>query len=588
MKRFLILSLVLLCIAYQYTFSQILVLDENIITFDKLSKTIIPFSASVQPSVKIEPSLEGKYALAVANGKGTLTFAAPVPAGAYTITLTASGQTAVATWKVLPTALDPKSMKSLAGMKQYYGKRLVLRTRLPREAEIPLQQFKIDYQLGNEPLVKDNPYSESWTGPNIPASARTVKAAVVWVYPLTGERVALWQRDIEPEQEAPEISCANTSLRYEFDAKANTYMLFVNGISVDYEVPIDADNSIPDASKSVKATLQNVQADVASLDYASADFGLRVYRGDEPDPTARWSANEATFKIVESKYDAVSGSFPLKIQMRDLPASGTNVRGTIAVRVQASVVNAKAGKTEQSHSAPCVLAVDIPINTDKTIAEGAPILTTKTMTLPADVFLKHQPWLSERFKKMDFDVFYADVTTIEALHHALTPRPERTPALEQAEQECTNADEIKKRIWNKRFVPQALIDGGHSIKDCELVKEYYSALASYVPVTQVAMLVSKPKVGKPLELLGALALKSQRVAGRDVVDMMAPLKAYSSDETKNISLNGSSLFDMLVKQLTVLEQSVLERKVTVETQELIPLQNTNKAVLSDKKKAKSK
>jgi hypothetical protein len=85
-----------------------------------------------------------------------------------------------------------------------------------------------------------------------------------------------------------------------------------------------------------------------------------------------------------------------------------------------------------------------------------------------------------------------------------------------------------------------------------------------------------------------LLAHSKEVAGRDVVDMMAPLKAYSSDETKNISLNGSSLFDMLVKQLTALEQSVLERKVTVETQELIPLQNTNKAMLSDKKKAKSK
>jgi hypothetical protein len=102
------------------------------------------------------------------------------------------------------------------------------------------------------------------------------------------------------------------------------------------------------------------------------------------------------------------------------------------------------------------------------------------------------------------------------------------------------------------------------------------------------MLASKPKVGKPLELLGALALKSQRVAGRDVVDMIAPLKVYSADETKNISLNGTSLFDMLVKQLTALEQSVLERKVTVETQELITLQSTNKAMPSGKKKAKSK
>jgi hypothetical protein len=220
---------------------------EKIITFDKLQKTIIPllFPCS-QPIVKIETNLAG-YKLETINRKRALVFDKPVPAGVYTITLTSGGLsenidvkiepnlagykletvngecalvfdkpvaagvyaitltrgglTENIEWRVLTTALDPKSMPSLASMKLYHSKRLSLRATLPREAEIPLQQFKIDYQIDNDAPVQNNAFSESWSGPYIPASARIVKAAVVWIYPITGERVILWQREIEPQQE---------------------------------------------------------------------------------------------------------------------------------------------------------------------------------------------------------------------------------------------------------------------------------------------------------------------------------------------------------------------------------------------------
>ncbi len=220
---------------------------EKFITFDKLQKTIIPllFPCS-QPIVKIETNLAGYkletinrkralvfdkpipagvytitltsgglsenievkiqpnlagYKLETVNGECALVFDKPVAAGVYTITFTSGGLTENIEWRVLPTALDPKSMPSLSSLKWYYGKRLSFRAKLPNEAELPLQQFKIDYQMGNDAPVQNNAYSESFIGPHIPASARIVKAAVVWVDPMTGERVILWQREFEPQQE---------------------------------------------------------------------------------------------------------------------------------------------------------------------------------------------------------------------------------------------------------------------------------------------------------------------------------------------------------------------------------------------------
>jgi hypothetical protein len=480
-------------------------------------------------------------------------------------------------WRVLTTTLDPKSLKSLATMKLYYGKRLSFRSKLPAEAELPLQQFKIDYQIGNEAPVQKNPYSEIWTGPNIPASARIVKAAIVWTYPMTGERVSLWQCEIEPQQEAPEIACGNTSLRYEFDEKTNTYTLLSDAIYVDYDVPIDADNSDLTSSKSIKATLADVQGGIPFIDYASIDTKLIVYRGDEQDE------NVPKLKLVEGRYDATSGRFFIKIQMSRLPASGTSVRGSIDIKTEASIINRKVGVSSKSQFSSCVFAINLATNLNKSVAESDPMMETKEVSVTADVILKRQHWLSEKFKKLDFDVFYADVATVKAIHNILTPSPERTPALEVAEQECTNTDAIKKRISKRQPIPQALIDEGGSSKDCELVKQYYSALAGYEPVQQVAMLVSKAQNGKNPELLGALALRSQRVVRKDVVDLLAPIKVYSVEEAKAFVFNGTSLFDALTKQIATLDQSVIERKVMIETYELVSKSTSQKGTSTKRK-----
>ncbi|MFY7999445.1 MAG: hypothetical protein ACOVSW_12680 [Candidatus Kapaibacteriota bacterium] len=569
MKRFWAVLLAIFWIAISTSLAQIVSIDDKIITFDKLSKTVISFITDKKPTVKIEPSLEGQYSLAFNDGKGTLTFAKPVSAGAYSIHLSSGGKTATAIWKVLPTTLSPISMKTLAGLNLYYGKRLSLRSKLFNEAELPLQQFKIDYQFGDEPPIKDNTFSESWTGPNIPANAKKIRLAIVWIYPPTGERVSLFTKEVSPEQTPPEIICAGATVRSEFDASTNSYMLFTNSINVDYEMPMDADNKDPLSSKSIKATLQDVQAGVASLDYQDSDFQLRVYRGSEPIQTSPWTPNSATFKLVESRYDAMSGNFPLKIQMSNLPANGTSVRGTFVVKANAGIINKQAGISAESSSPPCVFTLDIPINTNKALTDGAPILETKTVSVSADIFLKRQSWFADRMKILDFDVFAADDATVRAISNAITPRPERGDALNAAEERCTNSDEIKKRISKKLPVPQAMIDEGGSPQDCERVKAFYSVSANYTPISQVVMLVSKPKAGTPSQLLGALALVKSASGTVAEQFIASPYKIYNADELKTTNLNGTTLHTLLMQQLATIEKNIIERKVMVETTEIV-------------------
>lgn len=592
MNRIVVVLAVLLCTSSTLSLAQTLSIDEKIITFDKLSKTVIPFTASVQPTtVTTEPSLEGQYTLSFADGKGTITFDKPMQAGSYIIRLSANGKTAATTWNVLPSKMDARSMRSLASLKLYYGKRLYLRSRLPAEAELPLQQFKIDYQFGSEAPKENNTYSESWTGPYIPASATKVRTSIVWVYPMTGERVPIFTKETKPEQTPPDISCLNNTANLtKYDAPTNTYFLEIRGISVDFEVPLDADITDANASKSIRATLADVKAEPASLDYNSAEFVLRVYRDDEPVPESSWTANPSTFRIVKADYDSASGAFPITIAISGLPPFGTELRGTIAVKTEATIVNQKAGVSARVSSI-CVVSLNLPINAhipdtakiaamQRAAKEYIPT-TTKTVRLAGSEFLKRQYWLSSRLRNQDFSLFTANEATIQTVRNIVSPPPIRTPALELAEQQCTTTNDIKNRFSKHQPVPQALIDDGGDPPACETVQLYYAQVKAFEAVRHVVMLVSKPKGGKAAELLGALALSGHagmfRLIIRDT-DLAVPLHIYSLEDLKALHIDGSTtLFDMLAKQLTNLNAGLLERNVTVETTEVVPVSGKGSA-----------
>ncbi len=588
MKRFLAIAVAVFfamqSFAVQSLSAQFIPRDESrIFTFDKLSKTIIPLDAASQPSVKVEPAVPG-FSVQATNGKYAIVVDKPVSAGQYAVSITSGGITQNVEWRVLPTSLEAKSMRSLAGTKFYFGKRISLRNRLPAEAELPLQQFKIDYQIGNDKPVTDNSYSEFWIGPNIPASARTVKFSIVWVYPQTGERVALFAREATPEQTPPEISCATALAEFNrYDAKTNTYFVDVKGISVDHEVPIDADNTDISISKSLRATLSNVEGEPVTIDYNAAETALRPYNNGEADVRSRWLLSAATVSIVNSAYDSSTGIFPVTLAIKGIEPSSTELRGAIALQTKAKIVNRKAGVSASSFSPPCVVAINLPVNRhlnktkreelmEQVAATYAPT-TEKSVRLSGEEFLRRQSWLAERIKKMSFSVITANEAITSAVRTLVNPLPQRTPALEIAEQECTNTDDIKKRIMKGQPVPQTLIEEGGSVRDCERVQEYYRQVAAHKRIQHIAMLIERKKDGSLGEVLGALAL--EKAGNNDLLitdrTLASPLKIWSADELKALQLHNGSLYDSLQQQITDVGKGIIERNVSLETTEFVPL-----------------
>ncbi len=678
MKRFWAVFLAIFWIAISTSLAQVVSIDEKIITFDKLSKTVIPFVADKKPTVKIEPNLDGQYTLTFAKNSGTLTFVKPVPEGAYTITLASGGKTVKAIWTVLPTSLDPKSVKTLAGLKLFYGRRLSLRSRLLEKAELPLQQFKIDYQFGNEKPNTNNPYSNDWVGQYIPASAKKVKVSIVWIYPPTGERVPLFTKDITPEQIPPDISCNPVAeMKMSTPTSLNGFQIAIKGISVDYELPLDADNRDPSASKSIKATLSDIEPlGDAEINYNSSDTQIRIYDGDIPDPTSTWMATASSFSIVQGSLDVSTGQFPITIQVKDLPNSPAHqsriLRGTIAIKAGAKVVNRKAGAAAASSSS-CVVNINIPYqfgsNDSANVAtqalkkkneelareeKPAPMLDSAlrapalcadcpatiakypfwrvtsptlreeiqayfirvgrklpTKPLGAEVPLiingevkkngrydlislrfgnelitkreiaetliqgfadilsepiksnggkayQYEP-LSAKEQEMERELTYsladkagyyakkatlrkldyyrhsgyalyeADSTLVHRLSERLTPGYPRSRVLDSAEKECTNTDDIKKRISKKQPVPQTMIDEGGSPSDCEIVKNYYTALAGLVRIERTYIVVNmrgaEPKI---IGMVSTMAPSPNQETDPDFLRNSLQVPIYSS------------------------------------------------------------
>jgi hypothetical protein len=112
------------------------------------------------------------------------------------------------------------------------------------------------------------------------------------------------------------------------------------------------------------------------------------------------------------------------------------------------------------------------------------------------------------YKYSNVSVFEADNNAMKRFKETFTPSLPRTAGLEAAEQECTNTDDIKKRIQKKQPVPQALIDEGGSPQDCEVVKNYYTQLASLVQIGKVYILTERYQEGQEINILGVIPIQS--------------------------------------------------------------------------------
>jgi hypothetical protein len=141
-------------------------------------------------------------------------------------------------------------------------------------------------------------------------------------------------------------------------------------------------------------------------------------------------------------------------------------------------------------------------------------LCTVILFLSGSTTLQAQEMTKTFLRKMDYykysniSLFEADGAAVKRFAEVLTPGLPRTAALETAEQECTNTDDIKKRVSKKQPVPQAMIDEGGSPTDCETVKNYYSALAGLVRIGKVYILCERYTEGNEPVILGVIGIQS--------------------------------------------------------------------------------
>lgn len=161
-------------------------------------------------------------------------------------------------------------------------------------------------------------------------------------------------------------------------------------------------------------------------------------------------------------------------------------------------------------------------------ASQTPNLSAQELT---KAFLRKMDW----YKYSNISVFEADNNAVKRFKETFTPSLPRTAGLEAAEQECTNTDDIKKRIQKKQPVPQTLIDEGGSPQDCEVVKNYYTQLAALVQIGKVYILTERYQEGQELNILGVIPIQAAST----------PAAAADPDFLKN-ALNaplGSGLMD---------------------------------------------
>lgn len=311
-------------------------------------------------------------------------FDKPIPKGRYVVRLyhTEKGKpdTSICEWRVIESPFTEPSLKSMRSAKFYFGKPFALRAKLvPELLDFYItgtNNFRVRYQFGVE-----SPHSlmftpNVWSGPIVPAFAKKMNMEIVWMDTLTNFTVPLFTREITPEQTPPDILCADV-LASSDDADAlrkvpsskkpvppPNFTINVKGISVDFEVPIDADNKDIGKSKTVRATLAEIESDTpASIDYTSSDTRLTIFNGEEPDPKASWELSSNNFKIIKGDFDPKTGTFPITIQVSNLPpkppAETRTLRGTIMVNASAKVVNKLAGISAKSQSPSCLVPISV-------------------------------------------------------------------------------------------------------------------------------------------------------------------------------------------------------------------------------------
>lgn len=113
----------------------------------------------------------------------------------------------------------------------------------------------------------------------------------------------------------------------------------------------------------------------------------------------------------------------------------------------------------------------------------------------------------------------ADSSLTRRFSEVFTPALPRTQVLDAAEKECQNTSVIKERIRLEMPVPQDIINEGGSPPDCEVVKNYYTALQRLQRIRTLYILIDKKSALRGIvKLCGTIGYsREEGVASRAVV-----------------------------------------------------------------------
>jgi hypothetical protein len=355
MKSYFTLFATLLCLFGGTAKAQIHI-DKTHITFEPLTKTIIPFTAAGEPRVSIEPSLEaGKFAVeALGNGDYQIVFREALPSKAYLITV-ASGQQQ----KTCSLLVISRAVREIFSYRSaYFGRSIALETEIPLLAKLPREQFSIESRIDTE-AVKREPYTEAWESKIISTTTKRVSVSIIWTYPPSGERVAIFTKEYQPSPMPPSLHCNDVRLTHSIP-RAGSVDILVSGIAIGALLPLDS--AAPQTSaRPLPPLVMFEEVKVLSLPtlrYDPATMWLKLYI-DSTISAFRITTETAT--ILHSTENKSDGTFDVLVRIVGIPAGIRAVRGRLEFTANIAAQHPATDSTSKEGDAYCSIGINIPL-----------------------------------------------------------------------------------------------------------------------------------------------------------------------------------------------------------------------------------
>jgi hypothetical protein len=339
---------------YYSLFAQIHI-EKTHITFQGLTKTIIPFTAAGEPRVGIEPSLEGKFTVEpLGGGDYQIVFREALPSRAYWITVASGQQQKTCSLYVLRDAVR----EILPNRKAYLGRSIRLETQMQVLSMLPREQFSIESRIDTE-AVQREPYTEVWYSNRLSASTKRVTASIMWTYPPTGECVPIFTKEYQPVPMPASIHCADIRLTHSIP-KAGSVDILVSGIAIGARSAIDS-AAWQASSKPFPPLAMLMEEKVLSLPTLSYDpvaMWLKLYT-DSTISAFRITTETAT--VLHSIHNKSNGTFDVLVRLVGIPAGIGSITGSLEFSANIAVRNPATNSFSEDRDTHCSIAINIPL-----------------------------------------------------------------------------------------------------------------------------------------------------------------------------------------------------------------------------------